>query len=231
MHATLPLPTSDVALFTDDVLHDPYPALRRLREAGPAVRLTAYDARVLPRYDHVRAAPADQERFSSAHGVGYEDQFDAQTKGTVPAGDPPDHTRLWAPLSDKLVPKARAGLRTRIAALADVLVADAVAKGGFDTVADHAAVFPVTVAADLAGLAEEARGPLLSFADAAFNTFGPFNARAQASTPFISQMSGYLNTVMVPENFRPDGWAAAIHQAADRGTSRPPPWCPCRPRT
>ncbi|MER6162817.1 hypothetical protein ABT147_46350 [Streptomyces sp. NPDC001868] len=231
MHATLPLPTSDVDLFADAVLHDPYPALRDIREAGPAVRLTAYDAWVFPRYDHVRAALADHERFSSAHGVGYEDQFNAQMKGTVLDSDPPDHTRLRALLSDKLAPKALAGLRTRIAALADVLVADAVAKGGFDAVADLAAVFPVTVVADLVGFTEEARGPLLSFADAAFNTFGPFNARAQASIPFIGQMFGYLNTVMVPENLRPDGWAAAIHQAADRGRSRPPPWCPCCPRT
>ncbi|UUU19703.1 hypothetical protein [Streptomyces sp. DSM 40750] len=82
MHATLPLPTSDVDLFADDVLHDPYPELRELREAGPAVRLTAYDAWVLPRDDHVRAALADHESFSSAHGVGYEDQFNAQTVTT-----------------------------------------------------------------------------------------------------------------------------------------------------
>lgn len=217
MHATLPLPTSDVDLFADDVLHDPYPALRQLREAGPAVRLTAYDAWVLPRYDHVRAALADHERFSSAHNVGYEDQFNAQMKGTVLASDPPEHTRLRALLSDKLAPKALAGLRTRITALADDLVADAVAKGDFDAVADLAAVFSVTVVADLIGLTEEARGPLLSFADAAFNTFGPFNARTQTSLPFVSQMFGYLNTVMVPENLRPDGWAAAIHQAPDRG--------------
>ncbi|MFF4258759.1 cytochrome P450 [Streptomyces sp. NPDC001663] len=217
MRATLPLPTSDVDLFADDVLHDPYPALRRLREVGPAVRLTAYDAWVLPRYDHVRAALADHERFSSAHGVGYEDQFNAQMKGTVLASDPPDHTRLRALLSDKLAPKALAGLRTRITALADDLVADAAAKGDFDAVTDLAAVFPVTVIADLIGLTEEARGPWLSFADAAFNTFGPFNARAQASIPFVSQMFGYLNTVMVPENLRPDGWAAAIHQAAEQG--------------
>ncbi|MFK0159938.1 hypothetical protein ACIQVK_48720 [Streptomyces sp. NPDC090493] len=53
--------------------------------------------------------------------------------------------------------------------------------------AGPAAMFPVIVVADLIGLTEEARGPLLSFADA------------------------------VPENLRPDGWAAAIHQAADRG--------------
>src|SRR5262249_34963627 len=33
-------PSSDVDLFADDVLTDPYPAYRELREAGPAVRLT-----------------------------------------------------------------------------------------------------------------------------------------------------------------------------------------------
>ncbi|MET9088963.1 cytochrome P450 [Streptomyces sp. NPDC004237] len=217
MHATSPLPLSGVDLFADDVLHDPYPALRELREAGPAIRLTSYDAWVLPRYEHVRAALADHERFSSAQGVGYEDQFNAQMKGTVLASDPPDHTRLRALLSDKLAPKALAELRTRIAALADEIVADAVAKGDFDAVSDLAAVFPVTVVADLIGLVEEARGPLLSFADAAFNTFGPFNARSEAAIPFIGQMFGYLNTVMVPEKLRPDGWAAAVYQAADRG--------------
>lgn len=220
-HATLPVPASDVDLFTDEVLHDPYPALRRLREAGPAVRLTTYDAWVLPRYEHVRAALADHERFSSAQGVGYEDQFNAPMKGTVLASDPPDHTPLRALLSDKLAPKALAKLRTRITAIADDLVADAVAKGGFDAVPDLAAVFPVTVVADLLGLPEETRGPLLSFADAAFNTFGPFNARTQATLPQFGQMFEYLNTVMVPENLRPDGWAAAVHQAADRGEIEP----------
>lgn len=217
MQATLPVPTSGIDLFADNVLHDPYPALRELRDAGPAVRLTGYDAWVLPRYEHVRAALADHERFSSAHGVGYEDQFNALMKGTVLACDPPDHTRLRAVLSEKLAPKALAKMRTRISELGDELVATAVAKGDFDAVTDLAAVFPVTVVADLIGLTEEAREPLLSFADAAFNTFGPFNARTQASLPFVSQMFEYLNTVMVPANLHPDGWAAAIHQAADRG--------------
>ncbi|WP_019074558.1 hypothetical protein [Streptomyces hokutonensis] len=72
MRATLPLPTPDVGLLADDVLHNPYPALREIREADPAVRLTAYDAWMLPRYDHVRAALSDHERFSSTHGAGIE---------------------------------------------------------------------------------------------------------------------------------------------------------------
>lgn len=134
MHATLPLPTSDVDLFADDVLHDPYPALR---EAGPAVRLTTYDAWLLPRYDHVRVALSDHERFSSAHGVGYEDQFNAQMKGTVLVSDPPDQTRLRALLSDKLAPKALAGLRTRITVIADDLVADADTRLPHPAIARH----------------------------------------------------------------------------------------------
>ncbi|MFK0159937.1 hypothetical protein ACIQVK_48715 [Streptomyces sp. NPDC090493] len=132
MYATVPLPASDVDLFADAVLNDPYPALRALREAGPAVRLTAYDAWALPRYEHVRAALADHERFSSAHGVGYEDQFNARMTGTVLASDPPDHTRLRALLSDKLAPRALTKLRARITDLAEDLVAAAVAKGSFD---------------------------------------------------------------------------------------------------
>ena len=117
----------------------------------------------------------------------------------------------------KKAPKALAKLRTRIAALADEIVAAAVARGEFDAVADLAAVIPVSVVADLIGLAEEARGPLLSFSDAAFITFGPFNARSEAAIPFVGRMFEYLNTVMVPENLRPDGWAASVYEAADRG--------------
>jgi len=91
MRATLPLPTSAVDLFADDVLHDPYPALRRLREAGPAGRLTTCDAWVLPRSYHVRAALADHERFSSALGVGYEDQFNDEYFYVL-EGESPLHT-------------------------------------------------------------------------------------------------------------------------------------------
>ncbi|MGC0397606.1 cytochrome P450 [Streptomyces sp. SAI-126] len=221
MHATVPLPTSDVELFAEDVLHDPYLALRDIREAGPcgtADRLTTPGS--FPATSTSAAALSDHARFSSAHGVGYEDQFNARMEGTVLVSDPPDQARLRAPLSDKLTSKALAGLRTRIAALADALATDAAAKGDFDAVTDLAAVLPVTVVADLVGLGEEARGPLLSFANAAFNTFGPLSARAPASIPFVNWMFGDLSTVMAPENLRPDGWVAAIHQAAERGKNR-----------
>lgn len=79
-------------------------AHRELRAVGPAVRLTAYDAWALPRYEHVRAALADHERFRRRTASVTKTQFDARMKATVPAGGSAGHTRLRALLSDKLAP-------------------------------------------------------------------------------------------------------------------------------
>lgn len=58
---TTAAPVSDVDIFADDVLTDPYPAYAELREAGAAVYLERYDCWALPRYEHVRAALRDHE--------------------------------------------------------------------------------------------------------------------------------------------------------------------------
>jgi len=212
-----PVPTSGADLFTDAVLDDPYPVHRELRELGAVVRMTTHDMWVLPRYEQVRSALGDPGRFSSDAAVAYEPQFNELFRGSVLASDPPDHGRLRKVLSAKLAPRALATLRTRIAEQADVLVEAVVGKGTFDAVTDLATVFPVTVVADLLGLPEDARGPLLSFADAVFNVFGPFNERIDASLPVLGAMQEYLSAVMVREKLAPDGWAAAVYLAADRG--------------
>ena len=56
-------PHSVVDLFHDDVLNDPYPAYRELRDLGPAVHLDGLDAWALARYDAVRGALGDCRRF------------------------------------------------------------------------------------------------------------------------------------------------------------------------
>lgn len=63
-------------------------------------------------------------------------------------------------LADRLAPRALAGLRRTIAEQADALVAAVVRPGPVDAVAELAAVFPVTVVADLLGLPAHRRcGP------------------------------------------------------------------------
>lgn len=215
--AIRPMPSSDVDLFADDVLDDPYPAYRELREKGPAVWLTAYEMWVLPRYEQVRAALNDHARFTSAEGVGYDAQRTRYLRGSVLESDPPEHDRLRKVLSDKLAPKALAGLSTRISELAEELVASVTAKETFDAVTELAEVLPITVVCDLIGLPEDARDHLLSYADALFNCLGPDNDRTRAAEPLVAELNEFLSTVMVPGTLRPDGWAAYVFEAADRG--------------
>jgi cytochrome P450 len=61
---------SDVDLFSAATLQDPYPRYRDLRELGPAVYLQRHGAWFLGRHAEVKAAQADWQTFSSAHGIG-----------------------------------------------------------------------------------------------------------------------------------------------------------------
>ena len=66
------IPVSDVDLFTDETLADPYPAYAQLRAVGPVVRLSRYDAWAIPRYEPVSEVLRDHETFSSAPNPGLE---------------------------------------------------------------------------------------------------------------------------------------------------------------
>jgi cytochrome P450 len=50
------IPGTDVDLFTDQALSDPYPLYRELRALGPVVWLTANEMYAFPQYREVREA-------------------------------------------------------------------------------------------------------------------------------------------------------------------------------
>jgi cytochrome P450 len=62
-------PRSDIKLYSTEVLLDPFPLYKILRDLGPVVWLEAYDMFILSRYNDVKAALANWEVFSSAGGV------------------------------------------------------------------------------------------------------------------------------------------------------------------
>jgi cytochrome P450 len=212
-----PSPASDVDVFSDDVLTDPYPAYRALRDAGPAVRLSAHPVWAITRYDDVRAAVADWESFSSAQGVALTDEMNAPMRGSVLASDPPQHDVLRSVLSEKLAPRALATLRADITERADRLVADAVAKGSFDAVTDLCERLPVDVVADLVGLAPEGRERLLPGADATFASLGPLDDRMQARIPTLMAYLEYMFSFSDRTKLTPGSWGAAIWEAVDEG--------------
>jgi cytochrome P450 len=73
--------------------------------------------------------------------------------------EPPDHTRLRRLVAHPFTPRRIAGLRGRIAELADGLL-DAADPDDVDLMADYADRLPVDVIAELLGVPEELRAPL-----------------------------------------------------------------------
>ena len=75
-----------------EVIADPYPAFRWLRDNAPAFHVASEDIWVLSRYDDVVAAARTPAVFSQSEGVGYSRR--PNTSLSLTAIDPPYHTEL-----------------------------------------------------------------------------------------------------------------------------------------
>ncbi|UDY23472.1 cytochrome P450 [Nocardioides sp. Kera G14] len=209
-------PTSDLDLFADAVLTDPYPTYAALRALGPVVHLTTNDVYALTSYDAVRDALADWETFSSAHGVGFNPGVNEALAGTSLASDPPQHTALRAALTENLSPRALRGLKGQIDAKADALVASLVEQGSFDAIDAIARQFPLEVVADLIGFTGEVRDHMLTWGKAANQVIGPMNPRTIESFPIAGELYAWCAGVK-QEDLAPDSIGYGIFEAEKRG--------------
>jgi cytochrome P450 len=210
-------PISDVELYSTEVLLDPFPHYRVLRDLGPAVWLSAYGMFALTRYDDVKAALANWEVFSSAGGVTMNDEMNGKLRGGLLCSDPPHHNVLRRIIEKPLTPKAVGALRQRITDEAEALADRLVARGTFDAARELAQYLPVTIVAELVGLPAEGRERMLDWAPANFDCFGPINDRTKTAFPIVGEMVQYAFTQCVPGKLMPGGWAQMIWDAADRG--------------
>ncbi|MFD6280204.1 cytochrome P450 [Streptomyces sp. NPDC060209] len=187
-------PTSGIDLFADEVLLDPYPVYAELREQGSVVHLRKNDVYALTRYEAVRRALADWESFSSA-SIGFNPMANEALTGTSLASDPPVHTQLRATLSENLSPRALRGLKGRIEAKADTLVAELVEKGTFEAIDALARAFPLEVVADLIGFTGHVRENMLRWGQAAMQVIGPMNQRTAESFPVAGELYNWCSRV------------------------------------
>jgi len=75
----------------------------------------------------------------------------------------------------------------------------------------------MTVVSDLVGLPDQGRVKMLDWAAAMWNVQGPADERFANAMPAVQEFIGFANTEAVPGRIDPDGWAAHLYQAADRG--------------
>ncbi len=215
MSTTAPVAESDLDLFADDLLVDPYPTFAALRETAAVVRLPKNDVYALTRYDAIRDALGDWESFSST-SIGFNPMVNEALTGTSLATDPPEHTRLRAALTENLTPRALRGMRDQIEAKADALVADLVAKGSFEAIDAIARALPLEVVADLIGFTGATRDNMLRWGQAAMQVIGPLNQRTAESFPIAGELYAWCSTVTA-DDLAPGSVGRGIFDAETRG--------------
>jgi cytochrome P450 len=212
-------PTSDVDLFADDVVLDPYPVFTGLRDLGPVVHLPRNDVYALTRYDVVRDALADWETFSST-SIAFNPAANEALTGTSLASDPPVHTQLRATLTENLSPRALRGLKGQITQKADALVAGLVEKGSFEAIDALARAFPLEVVADLIGFTGEVRANMLRWGQAAMEVLGPLNQRTAENFPVAGELYAWCSRVTA-EDLADGSVGRGIFDAEARGAIPP----------
>ena len=211
------IPSTDLDLFTDDALRDPYPLYQRLRDLGPVVHLDANGMYAFPRYQQVREASGNWQVFSSAKGVMMTDEINTMLEGITLCSDPPEHTGMRSVLLRPLRSDRLRELTPQVVAEAERIVEKLVDRGTFDAATELAEHLPLTIVSDLVGLGNAGRDRMLEWAAATFDSQGPMNQRTKDSLPLLQEMVEFASTQAVPGKLDPEGWAAQLYEAAAGG--------------
>ena len=138
-----------------EFLADPYPTYHRLRAEDP-VHHSPLGFWVLTRYEDVAAVLRDPRFIKEPLAALVAARFGSE----VPRGvglsmldrDPPDHTRLRSLVSKAFTPRVVEGLRPRIQAIVDDLIARAEPAGSMDLIEEFAYPIPVNVICEMMGV-------------------------------------------------------------------------------
>ncbi|WP_420138040.1 cytochrome P450 [Sphingomonas sp.] len=210
-------PRSDMDLYGDAALIDPYPHYRALRDLGSAVYLERIDAWFIGRFTDVRAGLGDWRTFSSAQGIGLNPTINAAWREALICQDPPIHTERRKVMAPALGASALKPLEATIGARADALAARIAEMGCFDGVADFAHDLPINLVMDLIGWPDDVRPGLLAIADGAWNAAGPMNARTEQGLATLAAMMALIADIYDANRVTPGGFASQLIEAAHAG--------------
>ena len=131
---------SNIDLFADEILVDPYPTYKALRDTAAIVHLPANDVYALTRYSAIRGAMGDSSTFSSVKAIGFNPAVNEALQGTSLASDPPAHTPLRATLAANLTPRKLRSIEEQINGKVEALVRKLAASGSFEAIDELATV-------------------------------------------------------------------------------------------
>ncbi len=192
--------TSDIDLWSDETLANPYPVYSQLRDQAAVVKLVRSDVYAITRYQEIRNALGDWAKFSSENAVGFNEGVNQALTGTTLATDPPLHTTLRAALMENLTPRALQKMKDSIDEKANSIVSSLVARGSFDGIKDLACELPLQVVIDLIGIKDDnVRRQILDWGSAAFNVLGPMNDRTAMNFPLAGALYQWASQITIDQ--------------------------------
>ena len=146
--------------FSREYFDDPLPTYARLREEAPCYHSERYDFYAFSRFADVVAVHRDTDRFTSTHGLTYEQlsdpDFDNEAYRSLIMMDPPEHTRYRKLVSRSFTPRAMARYEDTIRSLMAEYLDPLMDRDEFDLVGDFSAPFPVEIICAILGIDDRA---------------------------------------------------------------------------
>ena len=140
--------------FSEQVMADPYPVYRRLRDEAPVYRLANYPCWALSRFEDVWNASLDAKSFSVKGGT-TPSQLLTKAQPVSPmlnSLDPPEHTAIRARIRPFFAPARIRELEPTIRQLFSDALDEMVEKGGGDLVGDFGTRVALKVASIVSGI-------------------------------------------------------------------------------
>ena len=158
--------------YSVEIVKNPYPVYRRLREESPLYYNKEYDFYAVSRYDDVRQGLANHQTFSSARG-GILELIKANVEmppGTFIFEDPPLHTAHRSIIARMFTPRRMNGLESMVRDFTALTFDLLEGRDSFDVVADLGAQIPMRVIGMLLGIPEQDLQTVRQRADARLAT-------------------------------------------------------------
>jgi cytochrome P450 len=206
--------------FDPEIIADPYPVYRELRDEAPVYWSAEARSWVLSRYDDVSAALTDPATYSSASGVYPTPTGVDMTELFLPMlvmSDPPRHTQLRQLVSRAFTPRRIAALDTSVHTVAHELLDQTSSAGPWDFVSGFSGPLPAIVIADMLGVPREDR-----------DRFRAWSTTLVQSNPMLGEMGtgmeaagalyDYFGSFLAERRVRPaDDLMTALVQAEVEG--------------
>jgi cytochrome P450 len=139
--------------FSEEVMTDPLPVYRQLREEAPVYFIERYEAWALSRFEDIWACSSDP-RFSAARGT-TSSQLLTKVQPVTPmlnVMDPPDHSTLRVAIRPRFSRKAIRGMEGDMRAIVQDCIAKVRGRDTFDVMADLSSQLSVKVTCQAVGI-------------------------------------------------------------------------------